>query len=99
MDYGEGQLVLEEFRTQVTEEVVDAPIEAAPTDKVRQIGNFEVIITEDNVIKSIKKNGKEVSDQGRRNAEKQIIQAGEIDVTKGKRLSLIKECLLRKCLN
>ena len=88
MDYGEGQPVLEEFRTKVTEEVVEAPIEAAPTDKVRQIGNFEVILTEDNVIKSIKKNGKEVSDQGRRNAEKQIIQAGQIDVTKGKKAQL-----------
>jgi hypothetical protein len=107
MDYGEGQPVLEEFRTQVTEEVVDAPIEAAPTDKVRQIGNFEVIITEDNVIKSIKKNGKEVSDQGRRNAEKQIIQAGEIDVTKGKKAQLdkgmspteVSELILRESSN
>jgi len=82
-DYGEGDPVLEEFRTKVTEEVAQAPIEAAPTDKIRKIGNFEVIITEDNKIKSIKKDGKEVSSQGRRNAEKLIMQSGEIDVTKG----------------
>ena len=106
-DYGEGQPVLEEFKTQVTEEVVESPIEAAPTDKVRQIGNFEVIIAEDNVIKSIKKNGKEVSDQGRRNAEKQIIQAGEIDVTKGKKAQLdegmspteVSEVILKESTN
>jgi hypothetical protein len=106
-DYGEGQPVLEEFRTKVTEEVIESPIEAAPTDKVRQIGNFEVIFTEDNVIKSIKKNGKEVSGQGRRNAEKQIIQAGEIDVTKGKKAQLdkgmspteVSEVILRESSN
>jgi uncharacterized protein YukE len=89
-DYGEGQPVLEEFRTKVIEEVVEAPIEAAPTDKVRKIGNFEVIITEDNKIKSIKKDGKEVSAQGRRNAEKLIMQSGEIDVTKGEDAQLDK---------
>ena len=76
MDYGEGQPVLEEFRAKVTEEVVESTIEAAPTDKVRQIGNFEVIITEDNVIKSITKDGKQPNTNKRNEIIKQIFDEG-----------------------
>ena len=61
---------------QVTKEVVEAPIEAAPTDKVRQIGNFEVILTEDNKIKSITKDGKQPNTDKRNEIIKQIFDEG-----------------------
>ena len=80
MDYGEGQPVLEEFKTQVEEEVVVAPIEVSPTDKTQKIGDFEVILTKDNVIKSIKKKGQEVSTQGRQKAESLLVEQGFIKV-------------------
>jgi hypothetical protein len=80
MDYGEGQPVLEEFRTQVEQEVVVAPIEVSPTDKTQKIGQFEVILTKDNVIKSIKKKNKEVSTQGRQEAESLLVEQGFINV-------------------
>ena len=54
-DYGEGQPVLEEFRTQVEEEVVE---EVAPA--TNKIGNFDVVI-KDNKIVSITKDGKKPS--------------------------------------
>jgi hypothetical protein len=79
-DYGEGQPVLEEFRTQVEEEVVVAPIEVSPTDKTQKIGDFEVILTKDNVIKSIKKKGQEVSTQERQKAESLLVEQGFIKV-------------------
>ena len=80
LDYGEGQPVLEEFKTQVEEEVVVAPIEVSPTDKTQKIGDFEVILTKDNVIKSIKKKGQEVSTQGRQKAESLLVEQGFIKV-------------------
>ncbi len=80
MDYGEGQPVLEEFRTQVEEEVVVAPIEVSASDKTQKIGDFEVILTKDNVIKSIKKKGQEVSTQGRKRAENLLVEQGFINV-------------------
>ena len=80
MDYGEGQPVLEEFKTQVEEEVVVAPIEVSPTDKTQKIGDFEVILTKDNVIKSIKKKGQEVSTKGRQKAESLLVEQGFIKV-------------------
>ena len=62
---------------QVTqEEVAEAPIQAAPTDKVRQIGNFEVIITADNKIKSITKDGKQPNTNKRNEIIKQIFDEG-----------------------
>ena len=80
MDYGEGQPVLEEFRTQVEEEVVVAPIEVSATDKTQKIGDFEVILTKDNVIKSIRKKGQEVSTEGRKTAETLLVEQGFINV-------------------
>ena len=79
-DYGEGQPLLEEFRTQVEEEVVVSPIEVSATDKTQKIGDFEVILTKDNVIKSIKKKGKEVSTEGRKRAETLLVEQGFINV-------------------
>ena len=73
-DYGEGQPVLEEFRTQVEEEVVE---EVAPA--TNKIGNFDVVI-EDNKIVSITKDGKKPSSNSLSNVEKQIIQTGLINV-------------------
>ena len=68
---------------QVTqEEVVEevAPIEVSPTDKTQKIGEFEVILTKDNVIKSIKKKGQEVSTKGRQKAESLLVEQGFIKV-------------------
>jgi len=74
MDYGEGQAVLEEFRTQVEEEVVE---EVAPA--TNKIGNFDVVI-KDNKIVSITKDGKKPSSNSLSNVEKQIIETGLINV-------------------
>ncbi|OUT62488.1 MAG: hypothetical protein CBB70_15790 [Planctomycetaceae bacterium TMED10] len=73
-DYGEGQPVLEEFRTQVEEEVVE---DVQPA--TNKIGNFDVVI-KDNKIVSITKEGKKPSSNSLSNVEKQIIETGLINV-------------------
>jgi len=73
-DYGEGQPVLEEFRTQIEEEVVE---DVPPA--TNKIGNFDVVI-KDNKIVSITKDGKKPSSNSLSNVEKQIIETGLINV-------------------
>lgn len=76
-DYGEGQPVLEEFRTQVEEEVVE---EVAPA--TNKIGNFDVVI-KDNKIISITKDGKKPSTRSRRRVQNKILDQELINVEKG----------------
>ena len=87
-DYGEGSPVLKQFQTKVEEEVVEAPIEVLPTDKVKKIGNFEILFTKDNIVKSIKKNGEEVSNKGRQNAESLLIKEAFINVMPEKKTDI-----------
>ena len=77
MDYGEGEPVLEEFRTQVEEEVVE---EVAPA--TNKIGNFDVVI-KDNKIVSITKDGKKPSTRSRRRVQNKILDQELINVEKG----------------
>ncbi len=79
-DYGEGQPVLEEFRTQVEEEVVE---DVPPA--TNKIGNFDVVI-KDNKIVSITKDGKKPSSNSLSNVEKQIIETGLINVNPEKKI-------------
>ena len=73
-DYGEGQPVLEEFRTQIEEEVVE---DVPPA--TNKIGNFDVVIKENKIV-SITKDGKKPSSNSLSNVEKQIIETGLINV-------------------
>lgn len=77
MDYGEGEPVLEEFRTQVEEEVVE---EVAPA--TNKIGNFDVVI-KDNKIVSITKDGKKPSARSLSRVQKKILDQGLINVEEG----------------
>lgn len=77
MDYGEGEPVLEEFRTQVEEDVVE---EVAPA--TNKIGNFDVVI-KDNKIVSITKDGKKPSARSLSRVQKKILDQGLINVEKG----------------
>ena len=77
MDYGEGEPVLEEFRTQVKEEVVE---EVAPA--TNKIGNFDVVI-KDNKIVSITKDGKKPSARSLSRVQKKILDQGLINVEEG----------------
>ena len=80
-DYGEGQPVLEEFRTQVEEEVVE---EVAPA--TNKIGNFDVVI-KDNKIISITKDGKKPSARSLSRVQKKILDQGLINVEEGKKIT------------
>ena len=51
MDYGEGQPVLEEFRTQVEEEVVVAPIEVSATDKTQKLETLKLYLQKTMLLK------------------------------------------------
>lgn len=77
MDYGEGEPVLKEFRTQVEEEVVE---EVAPA--TNKIGNFDVVI-KDNKIVSITKDGKKPSARSLSRVQKKILDQGLINVEEG----------------
>ena len=81
MDYGEGQPVLEEFRTQVEEEVVE---EVAPA--TNKIGNFDVVI-KDNKIISITKDGKKPSARSLSRVQKKILDQGLINVEEGEKIT------------
>jgi len=76
-DYGEGQPVLEEFRTQVEEEVVEDVLPAT-----NKIGNFDVVI-KDNKIVSITKDGKKPSARSLSRVQKKILDQGLINVEEG----------------
>ena len=90
MDYGEGEPVLEEFRTQVEEEVVE---EVAPVTRYYdmntkefslsvKIGNFDVVIKDDKIV-SITKDGKKPSTRSRRRVQNKILDQELINVEKG----------------
>jgi hypothetical protein len=90
MDYGEGQPLLEEFRTQVEEEVVE---EVAPVTRYYdmntkefslsvKIGNFDVVIKDDKIV-SITKDGKKPSTRSRRRVQNKILDQELINVEKG----------------
>ena len=66
----------EEVETQVE----DDASEVIAGQSVRQIGDFEVTVSDQNKIVEVKKNGKVVPEKSRTNIEKQLIQQGEINL-------------------
>ena len=76
-DYGEGQPILEEFRTQVEEEVVEDVLPAT-----NKIGSYDVVI-ENNKVVSISRKGKKSPSSSQREVAKKIISTGAIDLDAG----------------
>ena len=66
----------EEVETQVE----DDASEVIAGQSVRQIGDFQVTVSDQNKIVEVKKNGKVVPEKSRTNIEKQLIQQGEINL-------------------
>ncbi len=81
MDYGEGQPILEEFRTQVEEEVVEDILPAT-----NKIGNFDVVIKNNKII-SITKDGKKPSNRSLSRVQKKILDQGLINVEEGEKIT------------
>ena len=81
-----------ETTTQPTEEI-EAEVEVTPSEviteeTVKQIGDFEVTISPENKVTSIKKKGKELSTRGKKVAEKKLIEEGVIELMPSEKVNI-----------
>ena len=100
---GEGDIQQQPITREVTPEQVEAeakpteeieaevevtPSEVIAEETIKQIGDFEVTISPENKVTSIKKKGKELSTRGKKVAEKKLIEEGVIELMPSEKVNI-----------